>query len=178
MSTIETQALPTGTWSVDRVHSQVGFAVDYMAGTFTGTFSEFDASVADGVLHGSAQVASIQVKDPNLEAHLQSPDFFDAERHPDLMFRSNSIERNGDETRLQIEAQKDGRQMHIERRSQGGEMQLHLDIGDIDTTREPGMTDEQLKEKIERQLRARGLEPQVTIEGGRIEVRGHRREER
>ena len=97
MSTTETQALPTGTWSVDRIHSNVGFAVEYMAGRFTGTFSDFDARVADGVLQGSAKVASIQVKDPNLEAHLQSPDFFDAERHPELTFRSNSIERNGDE---------------------------------------------------------------------------------
>jgi polyisoprenoid-binding protein YceI len=103
MSTIETQALPTGTWSVDRIHSNVGFAVEYMAGTFTGTFSDFDAAVTDGVLQGSAKVASIQVKDPNLEAHLQSPDFFDAERHPELSFRSTSIGRNGDELRIEGE---------------------------------------------------------------------------
>jgi polyisoprenoid-binding protein YceI len=100
MSTTETQTLPTGTWSVDRVHSDVGFAVAYMAGTFTGTFSDFDVSVSDGVLQGSAKVASVQVKDPNLEGHLQSPEFFDAERHPELTFRSNSIERDGDELRI------------------------------------------------------------------------------
>jgi polyisoprenoid-binding protein YceI len=74
-----------------------------MAGTFTGTFSDFDAAVTDGVLQGSAKVASIQVKDPNLEAHLQSPDFFDAERHPELSFRSTSIGRNGDELRIEGE---------------------------------------------------------------------------
>jgi polyisoprenoid-binding protein YceI len=100
MSTTETQALPVGTWSVDRVHSHVGFAIDYMAGTFTGTFSDFDVSVTDGVLQGSARVASVQVKDTNLEAHLQSPDFFDAERHPELTFRSNSIERDADELKI------------------------------------------------------------------------------
>ena len=100
MSITETQALPVGTWSVDRVHSDVGFAVAYLAGTFTGRFSEFDASVTDGVLQGSARVASVQVKDTNLEAHLQSPDFFDAERHPELSFRSNSVERNGDELKI------------------------------------------------------------------------------
>jgi polyisoprenoid-binding protein YceI len=88
MSTTETQAVPTGTWVVDPVHSNIGFAVDYMAGTFHGTFTDFDAVVTDGVLKGSAKVASVQVKDPNLEAHLQTPDFFDAERHPELAFQS------------------------------------------------------------------------------------------
>ena len=100
MSTTGIQAVPTGTWSVDKVHSNVGFAVDYMAGTFNGTFADFDAAVADGVLKGSAEVASVQVKDPNLEAHLQSPDFFDAERHPELSFASKSIERDGERVRI------------------------------------------------------------------------------
>ena len=96
MTTSELQAVPTGAWSVDRVHSTIGFSVDYMAGTFAGTFSDFDVSVADGVLKGTAKVASVQVKDPNLEAHLQTPDFFDAERYPGLSFVSRSIERSGD----------------------------------------------------------------------------------
>jgi polyisoprenoid-binding protein YceI len=96
MSTTEISGAPAGTWSVDKVHSHVGFAVDYMAGTFTGSFADFDATLADGVLKGSAQVASVQVKDPNLEAHLQSPDFFDAERHPALTFESSTLERDGD----------------------------------------------------------------------------------
>jgi polyisoprenoid-binding protein YceI len=97
MATAEMQAVPAGTWSVDRVHSTIGFSVEYMAGTFAGTFSDFDVSVADGVLKGTAEVASIQVKDPNLEAHLQTPDFFDAERYPELSFVSRSIERSGNQ---------------------------------------------------------------------------------
>lgn len=100
MSTTETQAVPAGTWSVDKVHSHVGFAVDYMAGTFTGSFDDFDVTVADGALTGSAKVASIQVKDPNLEAHLQSPEFFDAERYPELSFESKSIDRAGDKLEI------------------------------------------------------------------------------
>jgi polyisoprenoid-binding protein YceI len=97
MTISEMQTVPAGTWSVDRVHSTVGFSVEYMAGTFTGTFTDFDVSVADGVLEGTAKVASVQVKDPDLEAHLQTPDFFDAERYPELAFVSKSIERSGDE---------------------------------------------------------------------------------
>jgi polyisoprenoid-binding protein YceI len=91
------QALPGGTWSVDKIHSTVGFAVAYMAGTFQGTFSDFDARLDEGVLGGTAEVASVQVKDPNLEAHLQSPDFFDAERHPQLRFQALDVSRSGDD---------------------------------------------------------------------------------
>ena len=100
MSTTTEQAVPTGTWSVDKVHSEIGFAVDYMAGTFKGTFADFDADLADGTLKGAASVASVQVKDENLEAHLQTPDFFDAERHPVLSFESKDIVRTGDEVKI------------------------------------------------------------------------------
>ena len=90
------QAIPTGTWSADTVHSTVGFAVPYLAGTFQGTFSDFDARLSDGVLRGTAEVGSVQVKDPNLAAHLQSPEFFDAERFPQLSFEAQEISRSGD----------------------------------------------------------------------------------
>jgi polyisoprenoid-binding protein YceI len=100
MSTVDTQVLPTGTWKVDKVHSSIGFAIDYMAGTFHGTFSDFDAAVTDGVLNGSAKVVSVQVKDENLAAHLLSPDFFDAQAHPELTFTSNQISRGGDRVNI------------------------------------------------------------------------------
>jgi polyisoprenoid-binding protein YceI len=101
VSTTETaQALPTGTWNVDPVHSHVGFSIDYMAGTFSGEFSRFQVHIADGRLEGSADVASVQVKDPNLEAHLQSPEFFDAERHRQLTFAASDIDRSGNEVTI------------------------------------------------------------------------------
>ena len=98
--TTQTEVLPSGTWTADPVHSTIGFAVDYMAGTFQGTFSQFEAGVSDGKLTGSGDVASIQVKDPNLEAHLQAPDFFDAERHPKLSFESREVSRSGNELQI------------------------------------------------------------------------------
>jgi polyisoprenoid-binding protein YceI len=94
---ITQQALPTGTWSADTIHSTVGFAVPYLAGTFQGTFSEFGARLSDGALGGTAEVASVEVKDPNLATHLQSPDFFDAERFPRLSFEAHDVSRSGDE---------------------------------------------------------------------------------
>src|SRR4051812_29963204 len=96
-NTATEQALPTGTWSSDNVHSTVGFAVPYMAGTFKGTFSDFQGSLDEGTLRGTAKVASVVVQDPNLEAHLQSPDFFDAERHPELTFEAQDVSRSGDD---------------------------------------------------------------------------------
>jgi hypothetical protein len=48
MSTTETHAIPTGTWALDPVHSTLGFAVGYMAGTFTAGFGDFDTVVTDG----------------------------------------------------------------------------------------------------------------------------------
>src|SRR5437588_112898 len=68
MSITQIQAIPTGTWSADKVHSNVAFAVDYMAGTFQGSFANFEAEARDGVLTGSARVDSVQVKIPDLAA--------------------------------------------------------------------------------------------------------------
>jgi polyisoprenoid-binding protein YceI len=99
MSTITQTSteMPTGTWQLDPVHSTVGFEVGYQTGTFRGTFREIDARLAQGELTGSATVSSVDVKDENLNAHLLSPDFFDAERAPELRFSASSLRRNGDQ---------------------------------------------------------------------------------
>jgi polyisoprenoid-binding protein YceI len=105
MSTTEQNTItevPTGTWTLDPVHSSIGFAVKYAGvGTFRGTFDEFDAKLVDGRLEGVAKVASVRVDDENLTGHLQSPDFFDAEQFPELRFVSKSIERDGDRVSIQ-----------------------------------------------------------------------------
>jgi polyisoprenoid-binding protein YceI len=67
-----------------------------MAGTFQGSFGDVDAELSDGVLRGSAKVSGIQVNDANLAGHLQGPDFFDAERHPEITFEASDIRREGD----------------------------------------------------------------------------------
>jgi len=96
MTTTEVQqALPTGTWQLDPVHSAVGFEVPYLGGTFKGQFREAQAHLVveatQATLAGNAKVASVDVKDENLAAHLQSPDFFDADRHPELLFSATDI---------------------------------------------------------------------------------------
>src|SRR5581483_3745824 len=98
--------LPTGTWQIDPTHSQVGFAVHYMVGTFRGTFSPVEATLVvdeDGSasLTGSAPVSGIKVEGEYLATHLKGPDFFDEERSPEITFASTSIERNGGELTVQ-----------------------------------------------------------------------------
>jgi polyisoprenoid-binding protein YceI len=92
------QTVPTGTWTLDKIHSQVGFAVKHAGiSLFKGTVDDFDAELAEGTLTGSARVTSIQVQEENLGAHLASPDFFDAARFPEVTFMSTAVRREGDE---------------------------------------------------------------------------------
>jgi polyisoprenoid-binding protein YceI len=84
--------VPGGTWNVDPVHSVAGFAVRHMmVGTFRGEFSEVGATLTDGKLIGKVKVGSLQIKDESLKGHLFSPDFFDAERYPEIVYESSSL---------------------------------------------------------------------------------------
>lgn len=97
MSTTEQTSIPTGTWQHDPVHSSISFSVKHnTVMTFSGQFGQWEATLADGRLDGSADVTSVRVEDENLTGHLQTPDFFDAEQFPKLQFASSSIERDGD----------------------------------------------------------------------------------
>ncbi|MGZ4403288.1 MAG: YceI family protein, partial [Gaiellaceae bacterium] len=64
-STDTRQALPVGSWSLDPIHSTIGFEVDYLAGSFRGQFREVAGKLQTKgetpVLTGSAKVASVDV---------------------------------------------------------------------------------------------------------------------
>jgi polyisoprenoid-binding protein YceI len=86
-----------GNWQFNAVHSSADFSVKYLVAKFRGSFEELDATLADGVLSGSAKIASISVKQESLVGHLMAPDFFDAEQYPEISFKSSSIDANGDD---------------------------------------------------------------------------------
>ena len=93
-------AIPAGTYTTDGVHSSAGFAVKHMLSTFRGSFGTINATVSvdengAATLTGSVPVDSVVVKDENLVAHLQSPEFFDAEQHPEIRFDSVELTIDG-----------------------------------------------------------------------------------
>ncbi len=85
-----------GIYRLDPDHSSAGFAVMHKVSKFRGSFAHFDATLevspgGDLSLAGSADVRSLLVKNTEQSGHLQSPEFFDAARHPSITFRSSSI---------------------------------------------------------------------------------------
>ena len=88
-------AIPAKAFRIDPVHSTVGFEVKHMISTFRGSFRNYDATLdnTNGAarLAGSAEVASVDVRDENLAGHLQSPDFFDAQNSPRIEFSSDDV---------------------------------------------------------------------------------------
>ena len=83
-----------GTFTADPVHSSFGFAVRYQGvSLFRGTLDEVDATLTDGQLQGTAKVESISIKTPEqFRAHVLSGEFFDAENHPTVEYKSTSVD--------------------------------------------------------------------------------------
>ena len=108
-TTASLETIPAGTYNVDPAHSNVGFEVRHMGiATVRGAFRKFqgtiDAAGDAPVLEGSVEVASIDTNDPQRDAHLAAPDFFDAESHPQITFRSAAAEpAEGSQIRLRGE---------------------------------------------------------------------------
>lgn len=95
--------IPEGTWKIDPVHSSVTFRVADFTESFrfvNGRFTDFEGTIAaDGdapAIEGLVKTASVTTDQEQRDAHLRSPDFFDAGRFPEIRFRSSSIEATGD----------------------------------------------------------------------------------
>ena len=92
--------VPAGTWRVDPAHSSAAFEVKHMMiATVRGQFREFEGTLeaaeddpSNSRAQGSAKTASIDTGNEDRDAHLRSPEFFDAERYPNITFASTRIE--------------------------------------------------------------------------------------
>jgi polyisoprenoid-binding protein YceI len=90
-------------WSIDPVHSEIIFKVRHMMITnVTGTFDRFTAEMeadendfAGASISFEADVASVNTRNEQRDAHLRSNDFFEAEQFPKLSFKSSSFKNVG-----------------------------------------------------------------------------------
>jgi polyisoprenoid-binding protein YceI len=92
-------------WNIDAMHSEIGFKVKHMM--ISNVRGKFAAFTAIAKTHGddfssakfdfSAAINSIDTGVADRDAHLKSDDFFNAERFPEMVFKSTGIEKKDDE---------------------------------------------------------------------------------
>lgn len=109
MSATALSQIPTGTYTVDPAHSNVGFEVRHMGiATVRGRFGKFQGTIdATGdapALSGSVEVATVDTGDANRDGHLQSPEFFDVAQHPQITFRSKAA-RLGEAGQIELDGE-------------------------------------------------------------------------
>lgn len=108
MTTID--ALParsdyvTGTWVLDPAHSEIAFTVKHLKiSKVRGTFEKFDVTIvtsadpAQSTIVATIDVASVNTNQAQRDAHLRTSDFFLAEEHPTIEFRSTGGTWSGDD---------------------------------------------------------------------------------
>jgi polyisoprenoid-binding protein YceI len=91
-------------WAIDADHSSVDFSIRHMMiANVKGTFHTFNATVeadvtdlTDANIDFSVELASIDTRNKDRDAHLVSADFFDIEKYPTLTFRSTNITKTGE----------------------------------------------------------------------------------
>jgi polyisoprenoid-binding protein YceI len=108
MSTVITTGVTT-TWKIDPTHSHVEFAVRHlMISTVRGRFAGVEGTVrlddstpSEADVDVRIDVATIDTREPQRDAHLRSADFFDVDRYPQLTFKAGRIqERKGRDLKL------------------------------------------------------------------------------
>jgi len=105
ISTTKGTIVPAGTWSIDPVHSSVGFSVKHLGiATVRGKFEDFEGTLEIGAddetakAYGTVQGISINTGDAGRDEHLRSADFFGVEQNPEIRFESTEVRPVDDET--------------------------------------------------------------------------------
>jgi len=88
-----------GTWTIDASHSSVEFVARHLMVTkVRGVFGDVEGTITiaddpfQSSVTASVDAASVSSGDAKRDEHLRSADFFDVERHPQIVFESTGIE--------------------------------------------------------------------------------------
>jgi len=100
-----TAAVPAGAadnWTLDLAHSETTFTVRHLLSKVSGRFDKFDGRIVTDAakpetssVEFTIETASIDTNNEKRDAHLRSADFFDAEKHPTITFKSTRVEALG-----------------------------------------------------------------------------------
>ena len=93
----------SGTYNFDKAHSFIGFKVKHMGlidvpgffRDFTGTVNFDSADPAKSTVEFKAMVTSVDTGVAGRDGHLRRADFFDAEKFPEMTFKSTSVSKKG-----------------------------------------------------------------------------------
>ena len=88
-------------WNIDSSHSGVNFSIRHMVvskvrgrfAKYAGTIALDEGDLTRSVVQATIDASSIDTGTPQRDTHLRSADFFDAEKFPELQFRSKRIEK-------------------------------------------------------------------------------------
>jgi polyisoprenoid-binding protein YceI len=103
MLLIAGSAMAQATWDIDKNHSKVGFSIAHMGvSEVEGNFDEFNGNVVSKTedfngaeVSFSAKTGSIDTDNERRDGHLKSPDFFEAEKYPDISFKGTLVKDGG-----------------------------------------------------------------------------------
>jgi polyisoprenoid-binding protein YceI len=92
-----------GTWTIDPVHSDVGFTVRHMmVSKVRGKFKAFSGQIVtgesplDSTVSAEIDLASIDTGAEQRDEHIRSADFFEVETYPTMTYRSSGVRPHGD----------------------------------------------------------------------------------
>jgi polyisoprenoid-binding protein YceI len=93
------------TYKIDPVHSSVNFSIRHFVGKVQGRFTKFSgtitvdrANLENSSVEASIDVVSVNTENDKRDAHLKTPDFFDAAKFSTITFKSKSWKKAGDDT--------------------------------------------------------------------------------
>jgi polyisoprenoid-binding protein YceI len=100
---VEIPGYLAGTWTIDPVHSHVGFVIRHvMVSKVRGHFTRFEGRIVtaadplDSTAVATVDLSSIDTSNAQRDAHIRSADFFEVDTHPTMTYRSTGIRADGD----------------------------------------------------------------------------------